>query len=53
MAQHILDAYKDGFKWVPFCKECGDENPVGECTGKLLCERIERPNKVDTKLEHK
>jgi len=27
---HTLDAYKDGFKWVVFCKVCGLENPEGK-----------------------
>lgn len=49
MPNHILDAYKDSdHKWVSFCKKCGDENPTGECSGKLISER-QRESKVDKK----
>jgi len=27
---HILDAYKDGYKWIVFCKECGLEEPLSD-----------------------
>jgi len=27
---HSLSAYKDGFSWIVFCKECGLENPEGQ-----------------------
>ncbi len=27
---HILDAYKDGFQWIVFCRDCGQENPEGK-----------------------
>jgi hypothetical protein len=38
--QHKLDAYKDGdHTWITFCKVCGDENPTGDCSGKLISER--------------
>lgn len=38
---HKLDGYKDGFKWVAFCKTCGKEDNelLEPCPGKFI-ERV-------------
>jgi len=45
---HILDAYKDGFKWIVFCKECGLENPEGK-----PCVPLEQAQKIPEKVAFK
>lgn len=44
MSTHIPDTYRDGHKWVIYCKVCGQENPVesSECPGQYI-----RNNRVD------
>lgn len=35
---HKLDSYKDGFKWVTFCRVCSreEENLSTPCPGKFV-----------------
>jgi len=56
MRQHLLSAYKDGYKWVTFCANCSLEDeslkiePV--CVGKYISPLTdEKIKKMEERLD--
>jgi hypothetical protein len=55
IVKHRLNAYKDGYKWIAFCENCGQEQDelTQECPGDYNVTYFKKKEKFVSGLQDK